>query len=91
MVKDEKAYDDALTFALQNVMGRSKCTLLEAMLGLHWALAKKLFMNGKQAGLEQAMADMENLEVTGPPEDSTPKGLKRPPARDKRPKKKGKG
>lgn len=90
VAKDEKVYEDALTYALQNIMGRGKTSLLEAMLGLHWALAKKLWQGGKASGIEQAMNDLESLDIQDGPPAELPKGFQRPPAREKRPKKKGK-
>lgn len=90
MPKDDKIYDDALTLALQNIMGRGKASFIEAMLGLHWALARKLWQSGKNAGIEEAMSSFENIELTNdnaPKEDTTPKGLRRPPPREKKPKK----
>lgn len=83
--KDEKVYEQALFQALELIRGKNQCSLLEAMLGLHWALAKHLWKTGVNQGKEQALLELEHTEMEVAPVVEDPKGLRRPPPREKKP------
>jgi hypothetical protein len=84
MTNDQEIYESALTLAIEQAKGRGNMSLLEALLGLHWALAKRLWQSGVNEGIKRA-GDIEVWvdEKEGEKKED-PKGLKRPPARNRK-------